>query len=438
MWTDEVQTLWVSQSGDFKEGPMYLTAPLNFFFTGWAVELFGADALGARIIPFVAGTATVGLYFPLMRRWLGDRAALFGALVIALSFWHVFWSQNARHFALAALLLLVALHLFLRFWEEGRRWSLLGSCLLLLLAQFTHASSGFFVAGIGTFVVLDWAVARQGDAGEPPEGRRSRHKWALVGMFGVALVYLPIYLWVATYLLENKPAWNPPYNLVGSLVFYVSPVLAMFGLAGVGILRDQENELWLLLLCLATLPPILAIAASAFTIASIAYALPALLAIAALSGVAMDWMMSLEARRGMRVAGYALAAALILTQVYSLAHYYYVWNGLKPRWSEAIEHVRNHRSGGEPLWASEGDVARYYAGGEWADWFGRRDDASNADSGAEWFAVYLDSDQLQTPGKMSPAALRSAVPEEARVEAIFPLHYGAKNRTIIVYRSSGR
>ena len=55
MWTDEVQTLWVSISGEFKEGPMYSTAPVNFWLTRLAVGIFGENELGVRFVPMVRG-----------------------------------------------------------------------------------------------------------------------------------------------------------------------------------------------------------------------------------------------------------------------------------------------------------------------------------------------------------------------------------------------
>ena len=79
MWTDEVQTLWTSVSGDFKEGPMYRTAPVNFWLTGIAVRVFGETELGVRFIPWLMGIATVGVFLWSCARWFGVRAALFGA-----------------------------------------------------------------------------------------------------------------------------------------------------------------------------------------------------------------------------------------------------------------------------------------------------------------------------------------------------------------------
>lgn len=314
---------------------------------------------------------------------------------------------------------------------------------LLVAALFTHSSAGFVLAGVVTFLAADWFLARTTDADgreTPGDDRRRRRVVALAACALVLVVYLPVYLQVGSYLLENKRAWNPPYNIFGSLAFYVSPVIALYGLAGVGCLRSEDDDLWLLLLCVAVLPPLLASTAGEFTISTGAYALPALLAVAALVGVATDRLLAGGVAKRSALVGAALVAVPFLSEAYALTHYYTVWNGLKPQWSEAVAYVERHRQPGEDFWAAEGDVAQYYAGRAAADWIGRYDGGEDADAtgrrrgSGDWFAVYLDP----SPGPLAAgdALAGGRVPSGASVEAVFPLHYGAKDRTIVVYHLS--
>ena len=84
MWTDEVQTLWMVISGDYIEGPMYSTAPINFWVTRLAVGMFGENELGIRFVPWLAGVATVGVFLWSASRWFGTRVALLGGLFLTL------------------------------------------------------------------------------------------------------------------------------------------------------------------------------------------------------------------------------------------------------------------------------------------------------------------------------------------------------------------
>ena len=138
LWTDEANTFWTAVTGEYVSGPMYASAPVNFLLTKLAIAWLGPNELGARIVPFLAGTATIGLAYFAMRRWIGPRAAFFASLVLTLSIWHLYWSQTARHFSLETLFLLGAVHAFVRFWREGSKSGLALAALLVLAALFTH------------------------------------------------------------------------------------------------------------------------------------------------------------------------------------------------------------------------------------------------------------------------------------------------------------
>lgn len=435
VWTDEVQTLWVSASGEFREGPMYRTAPLNFWVTGGTTRWLGVDIVAARLPSFAFGVATVGLFYLLSRRWLGERPARFAAVLLALSFWHVYWSQNARHFALQTLLLLLALHGFCLWFREGRRVGLVWLSLPLLAALFTHSSSGFYGGALGLFAVGAGAAALRGPEGAAaPAFRR-----ALVAAIAVGvplLLYAPVYLSVGRYLLEYKTAWNPPWNVAGSLAFYVPPYLALPALGGALYLARERSALAPLLLLFGAVPAVLVVAAAQFTIASGAYCLTSLLAVAALAGVACDRLLGSAQDAVGRWALATLVAAFFVAAANDLAHYYLFWNGLKPRWHELTQRVAAERRPDEVLVAADGDAAVYYLGEKDNDWLRERfqqragaPDAWDEDTGGVWYAIYWTPSLL--PG-YDPRLLEH-LRERTRLVDLYPLHYGAKSQTLALF-----
>ena len=425
MWTDEVQTLWTATSGQFKEGPMYRTAPVNFWLTGIAASLFGADELGLRIVPYLAGVATVAVFLWSVARWFGTKVALFGGLLLALSMWHVAWSQTGRHFALQTLLVLLALHFLLVSWIGGRAWGGWVSALVLLAGIFTHSSTVFFLAAFLSFFGVGWLAAMAGEAERRPS------VWARGALPYVAVVaiYVPILFLVGRYLVANKQAWNPPYNIIGSLAFYLPPWLLLTALAGVFVLAATRRiHLGVLLALQFIVPAALVTISSGITIASAAYCLASLPALAILFGVAMNWLIERAAHRPVRWAAVAIAAGLYLTATSELAHYYFVYNGLKPRWKDAIAFVADRRAEGEAFFAVEGDVPQYYLGRGEADWYGRAPDHPDVDA---WYAVYLSG---TVPGSLSQQ-YRTLL-GEAELIQVFPVHYGAKDRSLAIFRRS--
>lgn len=434
LWTDEVQTLWTAASGQFKEGPMYLTAPLNFLLTRLGVAVLGENALGARVIPFLAGTLTVAVIYPIWRPWVGRRAALFATVTLGLSMWHVFWSQTARHFAVETLLIVLAVGGFLRYWHRGSRSALALAALFFLAALLTHSSAGFYIVAVLCFVGAMLLRPARG-TGDPTPDELSRRAWiAGATLLGVLGLYVPVYLTVGRYLLEHKTPWNPPWNILGSLVFYIPPYLAIFALAGVAFLIRERNRVWLLALCLTAIPPLLLISASPFTITSAAYCLASMLAVAILVGVAADRLLAFGAEHASIGPAALILATAPISQLYDLAAYYTVFHGLKPHWRAVSAFVAERRQPGEMFLAAEGDVVQYYLGRLNADWLGPFERSLGkpgyppAGVCGVWYAVYPSSGPLAMD-----AAATAYIAQNARLVASFPLHYGAKDRTISVF-----
>lgn len=443
MWTDEVQTLRMARAGEFWFGPMYSTAPINFWLTGWTVDLLGADEIGLRAAPFLAGVLTLVLFYPAFRRWIGDRGAVLGTAVLALSFWHVAWSQTGRHFALQTLWVLGAIWGFLRYREAGRRSALVLTAVFLLGALFTHSSSGFYVVALLAVVALDAIRELSSDetSGQGLGTLRSRTKMAGGVLLGLIVIYLPIYFGVGAFLLEARSAWNPPWNIVGSLGFYVTPVVVAFAAGGTFFLWRRDRGVALTLVSVAIVPLVLLTVASGITIASSAYCLPSMLAFAALAGAGCEGLLrATSERRAAFLGSAAIVAALFAVQATDLVEYHFFQNGLKPRWTEATDYVREHREPGERVWAAEGDVAEYYLGEEDVGWLGEyrtgADSLPRSATDGTWFIVYL-RERPDLGAMTSPALRAEEFPEGGEFRALFPVHYGPKNRTLVVLYRDG-
>lgn len=425
MWTDEVQTLWVAQSGKFREGPMYTTAPINFWLTRASVVLFGANEIGERFPSFLAGVTAVAVFGLGFRRWLGETAAVIGALLLAIDPWHVGWSQTGRHFAPQMLFILIGALAFLKGWVDRRPIYIWGSAAALVLAIFTHSSSIFFVGTFLVFLGMDWLLDGRRGARKPGE-----YVKAAIPIAVVLLAYLPVFFGIGSYLLDNKPPWNPPWNIMGSLAFYIMPPLAGFAAAGaiVGWWERWEGRILFPLLILV--PPLLIMASSQFTIASAAYLLSLLPFVIALASMALVRVLQWARAGGLRWAGMAIVTAIILSRGYELAHYYTVYHGFKPRWKEVTEYVMERRQPGESVYASTGDVMEFYAGRGTARWISDKTMATAPEPGA-WYAVY----SAGVPFRHDVSARYREISRVAVLMEVFPLHYGAKDRTIAVFHT---
>ncbi|MDX6674086.1 MAG: mannosyltransferase [Solirubrobacteraceae bacterium] len=134
-----------------KEG----SPPLYFVLAwGWA-KLFGAGDVGLRSLSALAGTATVPLVYAAGAAVASRRAGVVAAALTAVSPLMVWYSQDARPYALLVAFAAASLWCAARAASGGKpRW-LAGWAATASLALTTHYFAGFLVAG-----ELAWLVMR--------------------------------------------------------------------------------------------------------------------------------------------------------------------------------------------------------------------------------------------------------------------------------------
>ena len=121
----------------FPSGHLYWRAPLYHYSVAPLVA-FGVDWL-PRLLSVATSCATAVLLVLVGRRWVGDRAAIAGGFLFALSLIEINIARQIRMYALYQLLSLIALAAIYRLWTTGRMRGLLASAAAVLLAMGSHA-----------------------------------------------------------------------------------------------------------------------------------------------------------------------------------------------------------------------------------------------------------------------------------------------------------
>ncbi len=163
------------------------TADLNpplLFVLAWITERLGDPAQSIRIASLVAGVAAIPLTYVLGRWTVGRRAALVGAAVIALSPYLIFYSTEARAYALVLCLVLVSSLALVRALQTGRAAWWVAYAVASCAAMYAHYPALFVLVA-----QLGWAFATR------PGARRV----LLAANLAAAVAYLP---WLPT-LADN-------------------------------------------------------------------------------------------------------------------------------------------------------------------------------------------------------------------------------------------
>ncbi|RME33638.1 MAG: hypothetical protein D6793_09535, partial [Thermoflexia bacterium] len=126
IWWDEGLAIWAVRHG-FVETTLWTAGdvhpPLYFWLLWPWVRLAGESEFAARYLTVMVAMPTVAVMAPLGRR-LGGRAVGAAALwLLALSRFHVWWSQEMRMYALAALGATLSFYFLLRWISQEERRS---------------------------------------------------------------------------------------------------------------------------------------------------------------------------------------------------------------------------------------------------------------------------------------------------------------------------
>jgi hypothetical protein len=389
------ESLWVDEGASLRFAGMGVgellasvgtdpNPPAYYLLLHYWVALSGESEWSLRLPSALFGVLSVGAVWAVGRALLGRAAGLLAALILALSPFHVHYSQEARAFALVALLGLLSYYFFVRLSEgeaptQGRPLLLgAGYALSTALLLWSHVYGAFVVLAQNAHVALLLVPALLG--GGRGFGPRLL-PWVALQLAVVAL-YAPLLVLMSGAFSTRRGRWwvQPPSpgSVGGSLVEYAgSPalllVLGLFAVLGAAALlaRREPGRLSLLVLWLAV--PIavpVAISAVATPMFATRYpiaATPALYLLAAGGIAAAGGALSrvyprAPLGRAAVLGGALLVAALCAPQ---LARYYE--ETTRDDWRGAASYVESRARPGDAAFFApgyaHGDVFSHYYGG---------------------------------------------------------------------------
>lgn len=190
LWYDEILTVtthllpgWGAFFTDYSMNHHYF----HDLFAKATIDTFGESPWSVRLPAMLFGVAGIAAMWVLARDIAGAGPAHVTALLLAASYHHIWFSQNARGYTALALFSTLGLIFFLRGMRTPRAATWIGFGLCLAAAVFTHLTGAFFFIALG----LAWLAAlvvmpdRTGRVGLPLLG-------AAVGAAVTVIVYLPL------------------------------------------------------------------------------------------------------------------------------------------------------------------------------------------------------------------------------------------------------
>ena len=215
------------------------TPPLFFWLLYALTRVAGQTEFAARMTSLLYGVLTVPLAYQLGRKLFNPAVGWGAAMLLAASRFHVWWSQELRMYALAALWGAASLYFFVSWWQERSSpaaWKrLIPYILTSVAALYTVYIAVLVLIVQNVFVLL---------ATRAPERKRIWPQWA-IAQISAFLLLLP-WLLIA---LPRMQSWST------ATAFSFSAFVRLYAtLLSLGISTNIERYTWLIwpfgLICL--------------------------------------------------------------------------------------------------------------------------------------------------------------------------------------------
>lgn len=433
-WVDEMFTLVDVTHGGSLGRYHGMTYPLSYILIGLSIDQFGISEWSARIIPALFGIVTPVIVYLLSRRIFGETAAIAGAVIVAISPWHLYWSQMARFYTMTVFFSSVSLLVLHKGLEEGRRSWIGASGILMALGVLSHYSAFLVLAAVAVYVslilLLRWPR---------PKGLTLINSLLYLAPFILGAILLGSR---AHSLLAKYAGGHPtgthivdPVHAAAYMIFSIGyrlePVVALFAVVGIWIGLRRRDRGALLLTTAVVIPTLLMIIAGMLSHAENRYAFVILPAGALLAGLAVAGISDILWPKAKALAVVTLLALTFPLIQHDALYFSSVYNGERWNYRGAAQYIKEHAEPGDRVYAAMWTPLAHYlkdSGITAQDLTLGTDDNSLPGSGA-WIVMEDD-----TRGKSASTDMSDWINHNCSLEAHFPASSPVTNYGLSVYR----
>jgi 4-amino-4-deoxy-L-arabinose transferase-like glycosyltransferase len=272
-WIDEIYTInhALQHFGTIEQileniPPVRNWMPVSVLLAAQALNILGISEWSARISAAVIGIVSIPILFFPTRRIFGTQVALIALLLLAVSPWHIFWSQNARFYTSLFLFYNLALIAFYFGIHRNRIYYFLLFYVFLYLAFSERLFAFFIVPVIVGYLILLWILKF-----DLPQGLNLRNL-LLLGAPIIAAGLIELFSWIA--YGESRFfadfSWfflyrtDDPIRLLGNIGFNIGiPLIVLAFFSGVLLLRKKSHA-GLLMFANAVIPTVILFAVNPY------------------------------------------------------------------------------------------------------------------------------------------------------------------------------
>lgn len=160
IWLDEAASIELSVQNIALvvegAGPTQNHPPLYFVVLHFWMNLFGTSEVATRSLSAMFGIISIPLIYQVGSILFNRKVGLISGLLSAISFYHIYYSQEVRGYSLLLLLSLLSYLLFVKILNQGKKWYYPCYFSANLFLGYTHVFGLFIVASQIFYFVLFW------------------------------------------------------------------------------------------------------------------------------------------------------------------------------------------------------------------------------------------------------------------------------------------
>ena len=155
-WYDEVATVIQSRqlASEIIFSPLHPVYPPLYFLLLHVLPISGTGEWMMRFPSALAGTLTIPLMFLLGRRLFDAATGMVAALLLTISPFHIYFSQEARPYAIVIVVLTAALLYFTRWLQSGQSRDVWIATGLLVIGTYVQSVAALSIVALNVFMLF--------------------------------------------------------------------------------------------------------------------------------------------------------------------------------------------------------------------------------------------------------------------------------------------
>ncbi len=328
-------SLWIDEMYTLRDALIRDKPQLTFTLTRLFTSQYGVSEWSLRLPSLLIGTITIPITWALLRKMFDPLVAIIAAAILAVSPWHIYWSQNARFYISIFLFYNLALVTFYWATEDGKvRWGWLALSTLLLGVAVADRITALVFVPVAVAWLLIGPILRPSFHWKPVQLQK-------IGLFAaisfgiIAPLHTTQFSGFFSYFVGASN--YHPIMLVGRIAAWIGIPLFITGVATTGYLAVKRSPAETIALLAAWVPLVALSVIATFTMTFPRYGFMVLFGWAILGAIAVRELIHRLPGRGQWLA-IGVLAILLIEPLIQYANYQAA-DGFRPNWQAAYAEI---------------------------------------------------------------------------------------------------